>query len=388
MKVNRICFVGLYEEFNMGDPVIAHCTEWLFTKDIPDVEIERLTLDKPDKVMKRSFLFRVKNKVRKLLGKEYTNEQLALRVFPLALKYYRERIKESNLVILVGGGLIKYKYQMLGVETAALCEACNLEGKDLIINAVGIESFDGDNKICQMISKALQNNSVKYISTRDDLELLRDYYLKGNTHVVCEKVADPAVWANEAYATSKDKTSELIGVGIGRAGLFKANGIDISGNEIQGLYERIVIELVKRGFVVQIFTNGLLADNRMAERVKDGLCSNGIHISMCIPHNDKELVEIISSYKAVIATRLHSCIVSYSLDIPAVGLVWNDKLSFFGENIGRPDNYIKPSDFNESFIVNQMELAIKNGYNQDLKKIFRTTITDSVSNLQKQFVES
>lgn len=370
----------------MGDPVIAHCTEWLFSKDVPDVEIVRLTLDNPDKVLKRSFIFKIKNKARKLLGKVYTNEEKAMQVFPIALKYYRKRIKESDLVILVGGGLIKYKYQMLGVETAALCEACILEGKDLIINAVGIEGYDADNLICQMLCKSLQNKAVKYISTRDDLALLKDYYLRGNTHVVCEKVADPAVWANEAYAISKNLTSKIIGVGIGRAGLFRANGIDISGSQIQDLYERIIVELVKRGYSTQLFTNGLLADNRMAERVKDCLHSKGIQVALRIPHKDKELVEILSSYKAIIATRLHSCIISYSLEIPAIGLVWNDKLSFFGENIDRLDNFIKPTEFNESFIVSQMELAIKQGYNQEIRDQYRDTIKTSVSNLQKQYV--
>lgn len=386
--MKKICFVGLYDEFNMGDPVIAHCTEWLFTNDIPDVEIVRLTLDKPDKELKQSSFFRVKNKIRHLLRKDYTNEQMAKMVFPLALKLYRERIKESDLVILVGGGLIKYKYQMLGVETAALCEACNLEKINLIINAVGIESYDGDNMICQMICKALQNESVKYISTRDDLTLLRDYYLKDNPHVICEKVADSAVWAKEAYSISKDDTSQIIGVGIGRAGLFRANGIDISGDDIQNLYERITVEVVKRGYNVQLFTNGLLADNRMAEKVKKGLQSRGIGLSLRIPQNDTELVEILSSYKAVIATRLHSCIVSYSLDVPAIGLVWNDKLSFFGENIGRPDYFIKPSDFNETFIVNRMELALRQGYDSKIKKQYKATIINSVSKLQKQFVIS
>ena len=386
MKAKRICFVGLYEEFNMGDPVIAHCTEWLFSKDVPDVEIVRLTLDNPDKILKRSFLFKIKNKARKLLGKVYTNEEKAIQVFPIALNYYRNRIKESDLVILVGGGLIKYKYQMLGVETAALCEACILEGKNLIINAVGIEGYDAGNNICQMLCKSLQNKAVKYISTRDDLELLKDYYLRGNTHVVCEKVADPAVWANEAYGISNDLTSKIIGVGIGRAGLFRANGIDISGSQIQDLYERIIVELVKRGYSAQLFTNGLLADNRMAERVKECLHSKGIQVSLRIPHKDKELVEILSSYKAIIATRLHSCIISYSLEIPAIGLVWNDKLSFFGENIGRLDNFIKPTEFNESFIVSQMELAIKQGYNQEIRDQYRDTIKTSVSNLLKQYV--
>ena len=205
--------------------------------------------------------------------------------------------------------------------------------------------------------------------------------------MVCEKVADPAVWANEAYGISKDQTSKMIGVGIGRAGLFMANDINISGNEIQDLYERIVVELVNRNFAVQLFTNGLLSDNSMAEKVKKSLQDKGMQVSLRIPHKDRGLVEILSSYQAVIATRLHSCIISYSLDIPAVGLVWNDKLSFFGENIGRQDNYIKPSEFDESFIVNQMELAIRNGYDQNQKKIFRDTIIKSVNNLQNQFIQ-
>lgn len=388
METKRICFVGLYDEFNMGDPVIAHCTEWLFTNDLSHVQIERLTLDKPDKTLKHSLFYKVKNKVRKLIGKEYTNEQFAEQVYAYAFRYFRERIKDCDLVILVGGGLIKYKYQMLGVETAALCNACEQEGKRLIINAVGIESYDENDKICQLISDALQKSAVKYISTRDDFTLLKESYLAGDKYSKCEKVADPAVWASESYGITRNQSSQLIGVGIGRAGLFRANDVDVSGDEMKELYELIVKELMKRGYNVQLFTNGLLSDNRMAERVIDSLHRNGLQVTMRIPHNDRELVEILSSYKAVIATRLHSCIISYALDIPAIGLVWNKKLSFFGENIGKPDNFVLPEHFKASTIVTQMEKAIVSGYDQNRKKEFKTTILDSVYRLKQQYIQS
>lgn len=388
MIAKKICFVGLYNEHNMGDPVIAHCSEWLITGNNKNCEISHVTLDVPDKILRFSFLYRIEAKIRKILKGNYTQEQFSRKVYSYAVRYFLQQVKENDIVVLVGGGLIKYKYQFLGVETAALCKACDIANIPLIINAVGIEGYDEDNAICRMIEKSLCLPSLKYISTRDDLDTLKNGYLKHSVSVKCEKVADPAVWASEAYNIKKNTASKCIGVGIARAGLFKANDINISGEHIFSLYRLIVLELTKRGYEVQLFTNGLLSDNRMAEKLRDSLLVDGFEFSLNVPRNDEELVKILSNYKGIVATRLHSCIISYSLDIPAIGLVWNDKLTFFGNNIGRPENFIKHSNFEVNYIVDQLERAMKYGYNHEIKNQYRATIKNSTSQLNKEYLQN
>lgn len=45
-----ICFVGLYEQTNLGDPILAQCTEWLYQKHLSEFEVvtQRICLNKVD----------------------------------------------------------------------------------------------------------------------------------------------------------------------------------------------------------------------------------------------------------------------------------------------------------------------------------------------------
>lgn len=47
------------------------------------------------------------------------------------------------------------------------------------------------------------------------------------------------------------------------------------------------------------------------------------------------LVRAISGFDAVAAIRLHSAILCYSFGIPAVNLLWNQKVKLFYQDIGR-----------------------------------------------------
>ncbi|MDE6354862.1 MAG: polysaccharide pyruvyl transferase family protein, partial [Prevotella sp.] len=67
------------------------------------------------------------------------------------------------------------------------------------------------------------------------------------------------------------------------------------------------------------------------------------------------MIENIASYKCIIAARLHSCIVAYSLGIPVIGLVWNYKLKLWGKNIGTEDFFIESKNLQTDFIMNKLE---------------------------------
>ena len=369
----------------MGDPVIAHCTEWLFTKDIEDFNVRHVTLDHVDHKLRFSFANRIKRKIRKLFGREWTYDEFTDKVYEQSIAYFNRKIKHSDWIVVVGGGLVKYKYQMLGVELAALCVAADSQQIPVIVNSVGIEGYDADDKICKMMKQAFELPSIKSVTTRDDIKTLKNCFLENAIHVYCEKVADPAVWTSEAYGVQK-KGSNKVGLGIGRAGLFKANGINLDGTQLQELYVSIAVELAKRGYEVELFTNGLLSDDNMAQKVQESLDNYGLKLNIRLPQSDSELVEIISSYAMVVATRLHSTIISYALDIPAVGLVWNEKLSFFGQNIGSPDNFIQPNLFDSTYIVNQVEKAAENGYDQQRKVDFKKSIMKNVDFIINNFI--
>lgn len=80
------------------------------------------------------------------------------------------------------------------------------------------------------------------------------------------------------------------------------------------------------------------------------------------PLEYKELIHTINNFKAIIASRLHACIIGYSLYKPIVGLYWNDKVLFFGEAIKHPERFSKPKDTDAKSVVDKLEKAISEGY--------------------------
>lgn len=118
------------------------------------------------------------------------------------------------------------------------------------------------------------------------------------------------------------------------------------------------------------------------------LQEQNIHCNLQIPQTPDELITIISEYKGIISARLHSCIIAYSLGIPAVGLVWNDKLKLFGKNIEAEDYFISHDKFSAEYIIQQFRKALAHGYPEATKEQFRQTIKDSTKDIVKLYISN
>jgi len=62
-------------------------------------------------------------------------------------------------------------------------------------------------------------------------------------------------------------------------------------------------------------------------------------------------------------------------------LVWNDKLSFWGANIGYPERFILPERFNAVYIVDQLQKAMTEGYDEKQRRAFMNTEKESVKKM-------
>lgn len=371
----NVCFVGLYEECNYGDPIIAHCTEWLYKKYKSFGSIQRLSLDYSQKHCHPSFFHHIRNKAFRFVK---PNSCINYGLYYDSISYFQKNLKNVNLIVAVGGGLIKFKAQHLHEHLSALIEVAQEKGIDIVLNAVGVEGYDKDDERCQFLRKRLNYSCIKHISVRDDINTLINYYLDKNHTSTISKVSDPAVWAAEAYNIKREENTGTIGIGIARGNLFKDYNLNFSEEQVLGLYLDIIVQLHSIKKKIILFTNGLASDNKQLFKVLNLLQMKGLNIDYAIPSSPQSLVEIISSFDAIIATRLHSCIVAYSLNIPAIGLVWNDKLSFWGNNIGVPDNYITIENFTSPYIIDKLEKAVLRYYNQVKRTYFRNTIIKDI----------
>lgn len=389
MKKHKLVFVGLYDVKNYGDPIIAHCTEWLYSKHLPsECCISRLCLDY---IEKHDIIYRwISNNrwIRKgfhMLGMNWGkyNERVLLKRYG---RYFRKNIKDTDLVIVVGGGLIKYTYQFFGAGISGLMNAAEMYGVPVIFNAVGVEGYDASNTKCIILKTALHKKALRHITTRDDIQTLYNCYFDQSPAIPCLKVADPAVWTAEAYGVAH-KDSNIIGIGVGRGGLFIDNGKNFSEEQFFSLYIQLIEKLSKQGKIIELFTNGLEADNVFAHQLQNELYRHNIGIKLRIPNTPNEMVQNIASYQCIIAARLHSCIVAYSLNIPAIGFVWNDKLKLWGENIGAEEFFIEEDYLYADFIMSKLEKLYIYDYPNDKKEIFKETIKKSINEIVNKYIK-
>lgn len=244
----------------------------------------------------------------------------------------------------------------------------------LIFNAIGIEgNHNSNDKQYKKLKKILNKKCVKMCSTRDRIDVLKEYI--DSSDVTCRKVCDTGVWTSEALGIKKDEDSNLIGLNVIIPERFKDYGKNISENDLLEFWKNLSSELLKKGYKIKFFTNGMIADYQFAKKIVD-YCHYNQEVLIDIPKDEVEMVKNISKFKAIIANRLHSCIAAYSLDIPAIGLAWNDKLLFWGNEINKNECFFDYNELNYIEIIKQMEYEIKNGYNQEYKKDFKKSVYD------------
>lgn len=382
-KMKQILLAGLISDNNLGDKVIADCTEYLYkneTKNNPGIKYKWIDLvgltvlqnKKPFIVRKfNGALYRFKIKA------GHIGVQNIVKSFE---NYFEPLIKNSDLIVVVGGGLIKYKYQYFWAQISGLINAACKQNIPVVLNALGVEGYDEKDLSCQYLKKSLNSTCVNTITTRDDIKTLMDHYLKNNPFCKPKLVADSAVFASETYQVKPIK-SNIIGIGLIRGNIFTDNDLPFPKEKLVKLYVNLFTELDNQKIDYQIFTNGLQTDLDLAEQIFSKLGKPNEIKNILVPKTPAELVQIISKFKGVIAARLHACIISYSLKIPCVGLVWNDKLSLFGNIIGYPDRFIKIKDFDAKYIICQLQKAIDESYDLESMNTYKLTIKDSINEI-------
>ncbi len=384
--MKKILLCGMKYDKNFGDPIINECCKSIIedildSNNITEYKIEEIDLcGRSDfntlEYLNRNIIFYIKKIIFKVISKinntllkgkcskiynfldmvkwYFTEEYTILH------KNYKNKIEEADVIIFVGGGMIKYKYQNCYHYINFVSKIANNKNIPICLNAVGVEGYDEKNIKCRMLKKALNRKCVKMITIRDDIEKLNKYIVCKD--IITKKVSDPAVYTNRTYNIEKNKNSEIIGLGVCRSNLFIDNDINYNEENLLNLWKNIIDTLDRNKIKWKIYTNGLEDDNKFAIKLINKLKLD--EHNLVIPNSPEELVKIVSNFKAIIATRLHSCIVAYSLNIPAVGLVWNRKLKMFGESIGYEERFIEVENFNDKFIVEILKKALQEEYNK------------------------
>ena len=302
--------------------------------------------------------------VMKNLGKEDYSIKSVNSGF-ISKKESKNMVKDTDLIIFGGAPVFNYAYQNFYSNTIKTIETAELYGKPVIFSAVGIESYDENSVECQKLKKAVNKDCVKQITTRDGFNFLEKYHT--NPQIPIAKVADPATFTGEifnSFIKSKHDNKKKIGIFILREAGFKDNNINFSGEKAATLWKGVEEELKARGYDYEFLSSGHFPDEAFIEKM---INKYGINPDKCVFNMDapEKMVSRISSYDGVISCRLHPSITSYSLEVPSVGIVWNNKVVNFYNNIGYPERLIRTDRIKAKHVVNTLILAMKKKVKRD-----------------------
>ncbi len=386
---HKIVIIGL-ENLNLGDRVIEDTCKYLVKDLAPDLKIKTMNLF-PEEELLGDFQTKypktdvIIEKISQKYGRNFICQMLDFSKWyryskkgTSVYKYYEDNLKKSKMVIIAGGGLIKYSRENFWNALYSIISYCSRARIHVYFNAVGIEGFDKSNFYCRLLKYSLSKKCVKVISTRDDIETLKKYVSNKKTEL--KVVGDPALWSVEKYELNDIQKNDIVGVGLIRGKIFTDYGTEFSEEQILQAYVGIVKELESRGYRWQLFCNGLKSDYKMG---KDILNFLGLPVEEQYlaprPTKAKSLVKRISEYKAIIGARLHSNIIAAAYNVPSVALIWNEKLKFFGKQINHTERFFNKNDFqNPKFVVDKLEQAMFEGYNEPVIKNLKLSTKESL----------
>ena len=93
----------------------------------------------------------------------------------------------------------------------------------------------------------------------------------------------------------------------------------------------------------------------------------GVKREKCVfnMNSPEKLIKEISACDGVLSVRLYPSIISFSLGVPSVGLIWNPKVSHFYDCIGYPDRKVEFVGIEPQTVVEKMEEAMNQGITKD-----------------------
>ncbi|WP_400162318.1 polysaccharide pyruvyl transferase family protein [Brevibacillus sp. TJ4] len=379
-KVKRVALVGLNNFNNIGDQIISETTEYLVRQcGIEGIEPYFVDMNPYDSYCREHLKvpFYASNLIAKWKGPlstlpngetlgywvEYTAARVRL------FNYFQACLKDADAILFSGGAFIKYKTQGLNFLVDLITEIADDRNIPVMMSAMGVEGYSEENINCQKLKAAINRSCVKRITVRDDFALLRDKYMT-NTDIVIRPVGDPAFWIPECYQITREP-QEMVGLGVIRSDNFRRYGVDFSESDVMRLYQDIIHNLEQSGIEWRLFSNGLTSDYRFGVELLESLGYAPEEKFVPRPQSSAELLHTLKQFKAVIAARLHACISAYALDIPTIGLVWNDKLTQFGRMFIKEDFFPPVNQLTGEIVVAKLKEAMEFTYDRNKRQEWR-----------------
>ena len=379
--MKKVAVIGLYAIKNAGDNILCEATQYLIKQKNPEVQIVEVDVNPRIKSYKGLELipFWISKVLIRISGSIFKYENSSkfryyYEYFMWWLKINRKfktQLKDVDAIVFAGGGFLKFRTQGLNYYVEQIMKIAKKNNIPVMMNGVGIEGYSETDIRCQRLKKAINQDCFKVITTRDDIDTLKNNYIV-NPNTKIAHVGDPALWVPECYNMKRNENpSNVVGINVIRGRVYQAYGNTLSEFELLNFYKKLVQGVEERGWDWVLFSNGMAADQKFGAMLLRALgCSDRTKI-LPTANNSVDFLEQIRSFKLVFGARLHACITSYALDVSVVGLIWSEKLRIFADVIGKKNSYFEESELNIDNILDAMEREMNSNYDKSIRDDLR-----------------
>lgn len=380
--MKKVAVIGLYAIKNAGDNILCEATQYLIKQKNPEVQIVEVDVNPRIKSYKglelipfwiSKVLIRVSGSIFKYENSSRFRYYYEYFMWWLKINHkFKTQLKDVDAIVFAGGGFLKFRTQGLNYYVEQIMKIARKNNIPVMMNGVGIEGYNETDIRCQRLKKAINQDCFKVITTRDDIDTLKNNYIV-NPNIKIAHVGDPALWVPECYNMKRNENpSNVVGINVIRGRVYQAYGNTLSEFELLNFYKKLVQGVEERGWDWVLFSNGMAADQKFGAMLLRALgCSDRRKI-LPTANNSVEFLEQIRSFKLVFGARLHACITSYALDVPVVGLIWSEKLRIFADVIGKKDSFFEENELNIDNILDAMEREMNSNYDKTIRDDLRT----------------
>lgn len=355
----KIIAIGDTSSTNFGDPILTNCTKYIYQDVASSIEqgSQCYTFDivgrKPktyESRTKATLLKSPKSNIsplpNKFLRGIIKELQLIYRWYRTDKKCFLTRFEKGigndvDLIVIAGGALLSSSL-IYALRLSAIITFASNHQLPVVFSSVGVEK-SVNFLTGRIFKKMLKSPCIKAFSTRDNVDVVKTLTDNTDFHV---QTPDPGIFASETYNICKNNKSKVIGIGVISYAAYlsvaknEPRVYDLTENDLLEFWAQIIRELELRGVEWKIFTNGGSADYQEALKLVQYI-GCGYEKLCCLPETPKDLVNTISSFKAILCHRLHAFIIASSLSVPAVPVIWSNKVVSFAEMTGT--SYYWPS---------------------------------------------
>ena len=380
--MKKVAVIGLYAIKNAGDNILCEATQYLIKQKNPEVQIVEVDVNPRIKSYKglelipfwiSKVLIRVSGSIFKYENSSRFRYYYEYFMWWLKINHkFKTQLKDVDAIVFAGGGFLKFRTQGLNYYVEQIMKIARKNNIPVMMNGVGIEGYSETDIRCQRLKKAINQDCFKVITTRDDIDTLKNNYIV-NPNIKIAHVGYPALWVPECYNMKRNENpSNVAGINVIRGRVYQAYGNTLSEFELLNFYKKLVQGVEERGWDWVLFSNGMAADQKFGAMLLRALgCSDRRKI-LPTANNSVEFLEQIRSFKLVFGARLHACITSYALDVPVVGLIWSEKLRIFADVIGKKDSFFEENELNIDNILDAMEREMNSNYDKTIRDDLRT----------------